>query len=82
MNDPGIVEWLRGPAGEQWSRDRALAEEQEPFADMQVLWRATGPLSSEQDPCGSGPERRRWVTSSAARRSSYRRHRSRGVTGC
>jgi hypothetical protein len=55
VNDPGVVEWLRGPAGEQWSRDRALAGDPGPVVDMQVLWRATGPLRQDLDPCGSGP---------------------------
>jgi len=57
VNDPGVVEWLRGPAGEQWSRDRALAGDPGPFVDMQVLWRAKGPLPRRHDPCGRPPVR-------------------------
>lgn len=57
VNDPGVVEWLRGPAGEQWSRDRALAGDPGPVVYMQVLWRATGPLDPASDPCGRPPVR-------------------------
>lgn len=59
MPAAGVVAWLRSPEGEQWSRSRALAGDDgdDPIVYMQVLWRATGPLRPDLDPCGSGPVR-------------------------
>jgi hypothetical protein len=49
-----VVARLRSPEGEEWSRSRALAED-EPVVYLQVLWRATGPLDAGSDPCGRPP---------------------------
>ena len=49
-----VVEWLRSPEGEQWSRDRALAGPG-PTVPIQPCWRAKGPLPQRHDPCGRPP---------------------------
>lgn len=58
-----IIAWLRGPEGEQWSRDRhesgTARSPVEIFREILAApapqWRATGPLGVGSDPCGSGP---------------------------
>jgi hypothetical protein len=49
-----VITWLRSPEGEQWSRNRHGRPE-EISHDTETWWRATGPLSRQSDPCGSGP---------------------------
>lgn len=52
--DP-VVEWLRSDEGEQWSRDRTMADPG-PIVIMRPWWRARGPLPRRHDPCGRPPE--------------------------
>jgi hypothetical protein len=47
-----VIEWLRSPEGEDWSRDRASRPPGETSRVMVTPWRATGPLSAGSDPCG------------------------------
>jgi hypothetical protein len=47
-----VIEWLRSPEGEQWSRDRAARPGEDISHDTETWWRATGPLPRLDDPCG------------------------------
>lgn len=50
-----VIDWLRSPAGEQWSRIAHAGGSAHPAEQPQTQWRATGPLSSRDDPAGAPP---------------------------